>query len=89
MTKSIFTLEIRLLTAKGTTAKNMLQILKLGGMGLMAIAIPESLGGAGLDYLAYSLAMEEISRGCASVGVVTSAQNVRKSLRYNAIKKFY
>lgn len=32
-------------------------------------------GGTGLDYLAYAIAMEEISRGCASAGVVMSAHN--------------
>lgn len=34
----------------------------MGQLGLMAIDIPESLGGTGLDYLAYSIAIEEISR---------------------------
>lgn len=34
----------------------------MGELGLMAIDIPESLGGTGLDYLAYAIAMEEISR---------------------------
>lgn len=38
------------------------QIKEMGQLGLMAIDIPESLGGTGLDYLAYSIAMEEISR---------------------------
>ena len=46
-------------------------------MGVMAIEVPEELGGAGMDYLAYSLAVEEISRGCASTGVVVSVNNVR------------
>lgn len=32
-------------------------------------------GGTGLDYLAYAIAMEEISRGCASAGVIMSAHN--------------
>ncbi|TMS08185.1 Short-chain specific acyl-CoA dehydrogenase, mitochondrial [Larimichthys crocea] len=45
-------------------------------MGVMAMEVPEELGGAGMDYLAYSLAMEEISRGCASTGVVVSVNNV-------------
>lgn len=40
--------------------------------------VPDELGGAGMDYLAYSLAMEEISRGCASTGVVVSVNNVSK-----------
>uniref|UniRef100_A0A3Q0RFX2 Short-chain specific acyl-CoA dehydrogenase, mitochondrial n=1 Tax=Amphilophus citrinellus TaxID=61819 RepID=A0A3Q0RFX2_AMPCI len=45
------------------------QIQELGTMGVMAVEVPEELGGAGMDYLAYSLAIEEISRGCASTGV--------------------
>ncbi|XP_011297676.1 short-chain specific acyl-CoA dehydrogenase, mitochondrial [Fopius arisanus] len=61
------------------------QIKKMGELGLMAIAIPESLGGAGLDYLAYVIAMEEISRGCASCGVVMSVNN---SLYLGAINGF-
>ncbi|XP_010779541.1 short-chain specific acyl-CoA dehydrogenase, mitochondrial [Notothenia coriiceps] len=51
------------------------QIQDLGALGVMAIEVPEELGGAGMDYLAYSLAMEEISRGCASTGVVVSVNN--------------
>jgi len=39
-----------------------IQIKEMGELGLMAIDIPESLGGTGLDYLAYAIAMEEISR---------------------------
>ena len=42
----------------------------------MCVDVPEHLGGTGLDYLAYSVAMEEVSRGCASTGVVTSVNNV-------------
>lgn len=34
----------------------------MGKLGLMAIDVPEELGGSGLDYLAYAVAMEEISR---------------------------
>ncbi|XP_019740946.1 short-chain specific acyl-CoA dehydrogenase, mitochondrial [Hippocampus comes] len=61
------------------------QILELGAMGVMAMEIPEELGGAGMDYLAYSVAMEEISRGCASTGVVVSVNN---SLYLGPILKF-
>lgn len=50
-------------------------IKKMGELGLMAIAVPEDLGGTGLDYLAYSIALEEISRGCASAGVIMSVNN--------------
>lgn len=51
------------------------QIRKMGKIGLMGITVPEELGGTGLDYLAYAIAMEEISRGCASAGVIMSAHN--------------
>lgn len=51
------------------------QIKKMGELGLMAVAVPEDLGGTGLDYLAYAIAMEEISRGCASAGVIMSVNN--------------
>lgn len=50
-------------------------IKKMGELGLMAIAAPEEIGGAGLDYLAYAIALEEISRGCASAGVIMSVNN--------------
>lgn len=51
------------------------QVKELGEMGLMGIAVPDEFGGAGLDYLAYAIAMEEISRGCASTGVIMSVNN--------------
>ena len=54
------------------------QVKKMGDLGLMSIAVPEEDGGTGLDYLAYAVALEEISRGCASTGVIMSVQNVRK-----------
>ena len=40
---------------------------QMGELGLFGIAVPESEGGPGLDTLAYSLVMEELSRGYASV----------------------
>jgi len=51
------------------------QIAQMGELGLMGIAISEEYGGAGMDALAYALAMEEISRGCASTGVIMSVNN--------------
>lgn len=51
------------------------QIKKMGEMGLMSIALPESEGGPGLDVLAYSVALEEICRGCAATGTIMSAHN--------------
>jgi butyryl-CoA dehydrogenase len=60
-------------------------IQKLAEMGLMAVAIPEEWGGGGLDPLCYALAMEEISRGCASTGVIMSVNN---SLYCDPVFKF-
>jgi len=44
-------------------------------LGLMGINVSSDLGGSELDALSYAIAMEEISRGCASVGVIMSAHN--------------
>jgi butyryl-CoA dehydrogenase len=44
-------------------------------LGLMGINTYEENGGSGLDAMSYAIAMEEISRGCASVGVIMSAHN--------------
>ena len=43
---------------------------------MLSVEVPEELGGTGLDNLAYSLGVEEISRGCASTGVIVSVNNV-------------
>ncbi|XP_072353459.1 short-chain specific acyl-CoA dehydrogenase, mitochondrial isoform X3 [Scyliorhinus torazame] len=61
------------------------QVKKMGELGLMAMDVPEKYGGAGLDYLAYAIAIEEISRGCASSGVIMSVNN---SLYLGPILKF-
>lgn len=50
-------------------------IQKLSSMGFMGMMVPENYGGAGLDALSYSIAMEEISAGCASTGVIMSVNN--------------
>ena len=47
----------------------------LGELGFMGIAVPEAYGGAGMDYISYVLALSEISRGDASVGVIMSVNN--------------
>src|SRR5207253_10323347 len=39
------------------------------------LAFPEAEGGAGFDHVAYSIVIEEISRCCASTGVILSVQN--------------
>lgn len=51
------------------------QIAAMAELGLMGMIVPEQYGGSGMDYLAYAVAMEEISRGCASCGVIMSANN--------------
>jgi butyryl-CoA dehydrogenase len=50
-------------------------VKQMGELGLMGIAIDEKYGGAGFDNVGYALAMEEISRACASVGVIMSVNN--------------
>jgi isovaleryl-CoA dehydrogenase len=48
---------------------------KLGELGLLGITIPTEYGGAGLNYLAHVVAMEEISRASASVGLSYAAHS--------------
>ncbi|HEX2996460.1 MAG TPA: acyl-CoA dehydrogenase [Anaerolineales bacterium] len=60
-------------------------IKKMGGMGFMGIEIPEEYGGAGMDTLAYVLALEEICKADASHGVIMSVNN---SLYCHGIMKF-
>jgi len=48
---------------------------KMGELGLMGITIPEQYGGAGMDYVSYVLSMIEISKACASCGVIMSVCN--------------
>jgi len=60
-------------------------IRKMGGMGFMGIEIPEQYGGAGMDSLAYVLALEEICKADASHGVIMSVNN---SLYCHGIMKF-
>ena len=44
-------------------------------LGLAGVALPESEGGAGFDHISYTIVIEEISRCCASTGVILSVQN--------------
>lgn len=46
---------------------------KMAELGLTGIPFPEEYGGAGFDYLAYCIAVEELSRVCGSTGVTLSA----------------
>ncbi len=47
-------------------------IREMGELGLMGVKVPEAYGGAGLDNLAYVLAIEELARGCASHALVAA-----------------
>ena len=44
-------------------------------MGLAGVFVPEEYGGAGMDMVSYCLVIEEISRACATTGVVLSVNN--------------
>jgi butyryl-CoA dehydrogenase len=46
---------------------------KMAELNLMGMPYPEKVGGAGADYVSYIIAIEEISRACASTGIVLSA----------------
>ena len=48
---------------------------KMGDLGLLGITIPEQYGGSGMGYLAHAIAMEEISRASASVGLSYGAHS--------------
>jgi butyryl-CoA dehydrogenase len=58
---------------------------KAAELGLTGVAIPESEGGAGMDHISYAIVVEEISRVCASTGVILSVQN---SLYCDPIHRF-
>ena len=50
-------------------------VKRMAELGFLGIAIPDQYGGAGLDHVSYALAMEEVSRACASTGVIMSVNN--------------
>ncbi len=50
-------------------------VKRMGELGFMGIEIPEEYGGAGLDAISYVLAVIEISKACASHGVIMSVNN--------------
>jgi len=51
------------------------QVKMLGEMGFMGMTVPEEWGGSGADTVSYALAIEEISREDASMGVILSVNN--------------
>ena len=50
-------------------------VRQMGELGLMGVAVDEAYGGAGLDYVSYAIAIEELSRVDASLGVIASVNN--------------
>ena len=48
-------------------------VQKMAEMGMMGLPIPEELGGSGVDQLGYVLAVEELSKVCATTGIILSA----------------
>ncbi len=60
-------------------------VRKLGELGMMGVAVSTEFGGSGMDTITYAIAMEEISRGCASTGVIMSVNN---SLYSGPVEKY-
>jgi butyryl-CoA dehydrogenase len=60
-------------------------VRRMGELGLMGIAIPDSYGGSGSDTVAYAVALEEVAKACASHAVVMSVNN---SLYCDPVYKF-
>ena len=48
---------------------------KMAELNIMGMPYPEKFGGAGADYVSYILAVEEVSRACASTGCILSAHS--------------
>jgi isovaleryl-CoA dehydrogenase len=57
---------------------------KMGELGVLGITVPEEYGGAGMGYLAHMIAMEEISRASASIGLSYGAHS---NLCVNQLKR--
>src|SRR4030065_684471 len=60
-------------------------IKKMGEMGFMGVEVPEEYGGAGMDTLAYVLALEEICKADAAHGTIMSVNN---SLFCHSVNQF-
>ncbi|MEO0069186.1 MAG: acyl-CoA dehydrogenase [candidate division WOR-3 bacterium] len=50
-------------------------VKKLAELGLLSMTIPEKYGGAQFDFVSVAIAIEELSRGCGSTGVITAVHN--------------
>jgi butyryl-CoA dehydrogenase len=63
-------------SARDETSSFPTEIVKqMGQLGFMGMHVPAELGGAGADHLSYVIALEEISRADAGVGVIMSVNN--------------
>lgn len=60
-------------------------VKKMGELGLMGVDVPEEYGGAGMNYLCYAIAIEEIARYCGNTSVIMSVNN---SLVCSPLQKF-
>jgi butyryl-CoA dehydrogenase len=52
---------------------------KMADLGLLGMIVPEEYGGAGFDFVSLAIAVEEISRVCASTGVIVAVNNTLAS----------
>jgi butyryl-CoA dehydrogenase len=50
-------------------------VRRLGELGFMGVFVPDELGGSGVDLVSYTIAVEEISKRWASLGLIMSVQN--------------
>jgi butyryl-CoA dehydrogenase len=48
---------------------------KMAQLGLLGVIVPEQYGGSGFDFVSLAIAIEEISRACASTGVIVAVNN--------------
>ena len=46
-----------------------------GKLGLAGVSVPAEYGGSGMDFVSYTIVIEEISRACANMGVILSVNN--------------
>ena len=60
---------------------------RMAELGFMGMAIPTEHGGSGLDNVSYALVVEEVSRACASCGVVMSVNNTLFCARVNKFRQ--
>lgn len=57
-------------------------VSKLADLGFLGLPVPEKYGGAGADTLSYAIAVEELSRGDASVGITVAAHTSLGSMPF-------